>query len=42
MDRRCPLENQDEFLKTPGKDAAKFTDSDMKIIGEPLDFVGIA
>jgi beta-glucosidase len=29
------------FLKEAGKDAPKFTDEEMKIIGSPLDFVGI-
>jgi len=31
----------DEYLRTAGGDAPKFTDEDMKIIGSPLDFVGI-
>jgi len=31
----------DKFLEQAGKDAPKFTDEDMKIIGSPLDFVGI-
>lgn len=31
----------DNFLKKAGKDAPKFTDEDLKIIGSPLDFVGI-
>ena len=31
----------DAYLKDAGKDAPKFTDDDMKIIGSPLDFVGI-
>lgn len=31
----------DNFLEKAGKDAPKFTDEDMKIIGSPLDFVGI-
>jgi beta-glucosidase len=29
------------YLKGAGKDAPKFTDEDMRIIGSPLDFVGI-
>ena len=29
------------YLKAAGKDAPKFTDEEMKIIGSPLDFVGI-
>jgi beta-glucosidase len=32
---------REEFLKSAGKNAPKFTDEDMKIIGAPLDFVGI-
>jgi beta-glucosidase len=28
-------------LKSAGKDAPKFTDEEMKIVGSPLDFVGI-
>jgi beta-glucosidase len=31
----------DEYLKTEGKDAPNFTDEDLKIIGSPVDFVGI-
>jgi ribonuclease HI len=31
----------DGYLKTSGKNAPKFTDIDMKIIGSPVDFVGI-
>ncbi len=31
----------DNYLKEAGKDAPKFTDEDLKIIGSPLDFVGI-
>jgi beta-glucosidase len=31
----------DAFLKDTGKDAPKFTDADLKVIGSPLDFVGI-
>jgi beta-glucosidase len=31
----------DGYLKEAGKDAPKFTDEDLKIIGSPLDFVGI-
>jgi beta-glucosidase len=31
----------DAYLKSTGKDAPKFTDEEMKIIGAPLDFVGI-
>jgi beta-glucosidase len=31
----------DAYLKDAGKDAPKFTDTDLKIIGSPLDFVGI-
>jgi len=31
----------DAYLKAAGKDAPKFTDDEMKIIGSPLDFVGI-
>jgi hypothetical protein len=31
----------DAYLKAAGKDAPKFTDEEMKIIGTPLDFVGI-
>src|SRR5262245_57164516 len=31
----------DAYLKSAGKDAPKFTDGDLKIIGSPLDFVGI-
>jgi beta-galactosidase len=31
----------DEYLKNAGADAPKFTDEDLKIIGSPLDFVGI-
>jgi beta-glucosidase len=31
----------DAYLKEAGRDAPKFTDEDMKIIGMPLDFVGI-
>lgn len=31
----------DGYLKETGKDAPKFTDEDLKIIGSPLDFVGI-
>lgn len=31
----------DSYLKEAGKDAPKFTDEDLKIIGSPLDFVGI-
>jgi beta-glucosidase len=31
----------DAYLKEAGKDAPKFTDEEMKIIGSPLDFVGI-
>src|SRR5262245_17091015 len=32
---------RDSYLKAAGKDAPKFTAEDMKIIGSPLDFVGI-
>jgi beta-glucosidase len=31
----------DAYLEEAGKDAPKFTDGDLKIIGSPLDFVGI-
>src|SRR5262245_34422366 len=31
----------DEYLKTTGKDAPKFTDDELKTIASPLDFVGI-
>ena len=31
----------DSYLKQAGNDAPKFTDEDLKIIGSPLDFVGI-
>jgi beta-glucosidase len=31
----------DAYLKSAGKDAPKFTDDEMKIIGSPVDFVGI-
>jgi beta-glucosidase len=31
----------DTYLKEAGKDAPKFTDEDLKVIGSPLDFVGI-
>ena len=31
----------DAYLRDAGKDAPKFTDDDLKIIGSPLDFVGI-
>jgi beta-glucosidase len=31
----------DAYLAEAGKDAPKFTDEDMRIIGTPLDFVGI-
>lgn len=31
----------DAYLKAAGKDAPKFTDDEMKVIGSPLDFVGI-
>jgi len=31
----------DAYLKEAGKDAPKFTNNEMKIIGSPLDFVGI-
>ena len=31
----------DAYLKAAGKDAPKFTDEEMKIVGTPLDFVGI-
>jgi beta-glucosidase len=31
----------DDYLETAGADAPKFTDEEMKIIGAPLDFVGI-
>lgn len=31
----------DGYLKSCGKDAPKFTDDDMKLIGSPVDFVGI-
>jgi beta-glucosidase len=31
----------DAYLTQAGKDAPKFTDAEMKIIGAPLDFVGI-
>jgi beta-glucosidase len=31
----------DDYLKTCGKDAPKFTDDDLKAIASPLDFVGI-
>ena len=31
----------DAYLKDAGADAPKFTDEDLKIIGSPLDFVGI-
>jgi beta-glucosidase len=31
----------DAYLKECGKDAPKFTDADLKIIAEPVDFVGI-
>jgi beta-glucosidase len=31
----------ENYLKEAGKDAPKFTDEDLKIIGSPLDFVGI-
>jgi beta-glucosidase len=37
------LEGQytDAYLKDAGKDAPKFSDADLKVIGSPLDFVGI-
>jgi beta-glucosidase len=37
------LEGQytDGYLKSAGKDAPRFTDDDLKTIGEPVDFVGI-
>jgi beta-glucosidase len=31
----------DAYLKAAGRDAPKFTDTDLKVIGSPLDFVGI-
>lgn len=31
----------DSYLAAAGKDAPKFTDEDLRIIGSPLDFVGI-
>ena len=31
----------DDYLSSAGKDAPVFTDEDMRIIGSPLDFVGI-
>jgi len=31
----------DDYLTQAGRDAPKFTDAEMKIIGAPLDFVGI-
>ncbi len=31
----------ERYLKEAGKDAPKFTDEELKIIGSPLDFVGI-
>ena len=31
----------DAYLKETGKDAPKFTDDELKIIGSPLDFVGV-
>jgi beta-glucosidase len=31
----------DAYLKNTGKDAPRFTDEDLKVIGSPLDFVGI-
>jgi beta-glucosidase len=31
----------DSYLEAAGKDAPKFTDADLKVIGSPLDFVGI-
>src|SRR5262245_9854686 len=31
----------DAYLKEAGKNAPKFTDEDLKVIGSPLDFVGI-
>ncbi|HJR77548.1 MAG TPA: family 1 glycosylhydrolase, partial [Nitrospiraceae bacterium] len=31
----------DAYLKEAGKDAPRFTDEDLKVIGSPLDFVGI-
>lgn len=31
----------DDFLKTAGADAPKFTDADLRAIGSPLDFVGV-
>jgi beta-glucosidase len=31
----------DAYLKEAGADAPKFTDDDLKVIGSPLDFVGI-
>jgi beta-glucosidase len=31
----------DQYLAEAGKDAPRFTDDDLKIIGSPLDFVGI-
>jgi beta-glucosidase len=31
----------DSYLEEAGKDSPKFTDEDLKIIGSPLDFVGI-
>jgi beta-glucosidase len=31
----------DGYLKACGKDAPKFTDADLKVIAEPVDFVGI-
>jgi beta-glucosidase len=34
-------EYTDAYLKQAGADAPKFTDSDLKIINSPLDFVGI-
>jgi beta-glucosidase len=31
----------DEYLRTTGRDAPKFTDAELKTIASPLDFVGI-
>jgi beta-glucosidase len=31
----------DSYLEQAGKDAPKFTDEDLKVIGSPVDFVGI-
>jgi len=40
-DGQRPGERNDRYLKEAGKDAPKFTDEEMKIVGSPLDFVGI-